>query len=125
MVIPMPCAAVRVDPASVQPLREAITRACDAVGMKQETLARLQGISPVQWHQQLHGDGHPSLLRLVLVATDRDGRAWWRAFMPELAELVGVEDIDGIAAHLAKAVALFERRQVKAEPATREERRTA
>jgi DNA-binding transcriptional regulator YdaS (Cro superfamily) len=124
MFLPIPC-AVSVSAATVAAMRHAIVTALDAVGMKQETLARLMGITPVHLHQQLHGLGHLSMPRLLMAGLDADGRAFWRALMPELAALVGVEDIDGIAAHLAKAVALLERRNVKAESATREERRTA
>jgi transcriptional regulator with XRE-family HTH domain len=104
----------------------AVEEARQSCGLKLESLASLMGISREQLSQELRGQGVISLSRLVMASRDVDGRAFWLAFLPALGELVGVEDLDAVAAQLRRVVAALDTRvMAKADLSTHVQRKTA
>jgi len=104
----------------------AVEEARQSCGLKLESLASLMGISREQLSQELRGQGVISLSRLVMASRDVDGRAFWLAFLPALGELVGVEDLDAVAAQLRRVVAALDTRvMAKADLSTQGQRKTA
>lgn len=94
-------------------VRGAFQRALSAVGMKQETAARLMGVSPQQLFQSLSGVGHPSLRRLSRMAFDGDGRRFLAVFGPEWLSAMGVTSTDTLALLLLQIVEEVERRKCR------------
>jgi DNA-binding transcriptional regulator YdaS (Cro superfamily) len=93
------------------------------VGMKHESLARLMGIPAPQLSQQLAGDGHVSLRRLLGVAIDPDGRTFLQELWPLLSEQVGFDGADPAMAALGHALesvgSLIVRMKVKVQQESR------
>lgn len=75
------------------------------VGMKHDHLAALMGISGPQLSQQLAGEGHVSLRRLLRIVHDDDGRAFLHALWSDLGDSIGVGDADPVMASLGQVVA--------------------
>lgn len=70
------------------------------VEMKQERAAFLMGISRIQLHQQLNGQGQLSLFRISEMRRAEDGQAFLERFMPRLSVLWGVREWDGVVTGL-------------------------
>jgi hypothetical protein len=68
-------------------------RACEDTDMKQESIARLVGKTPIQWNDQLAGRGqtHPSVRRLMRLRKDPDGLRYLEAWMLETALACGFD----------------------------------
>ena len=110
------------------PWAEALDRARDVAGLKDEAVALLMGISRVQYSQQKHGQGHLSMQRLSMLASDADGLVMLKAFTAEWAAFHGITDLELAGEWLRGAIQHFTRlRMAKAQLTreTREERKSA
>ena len=76
-------------------------------GVKHEAVAALMGISSQQLSQQLAKRGHLSLRRVLLLATDGDGRRVLQAFWPRVADHIGLETHGTVAQRLQTFMAEF------------------
>lgn len=97
-------------------------------GLKDECVARIMGISRAQYSQQKHGQGHLSMQRLSLLATDTEGFVMLRAFTTEWAAHHGITDLELTGEWLREAIRSFTRiRMARAEirPQVRVERKSA
>lgn len=113
MLIPL---AVKVPTAVTQAGALAFERARRRADVKLDVLAHLMGIPYQQLQQQAQGNGHLSTWRLLMLMTDVDGRRFLGYFLQEQADLIGIEDLDGIAARLEDMRrALVSRRMAKAD----------
>lgn len=95
--------AVSIHPTSLSiNWSDLFARARARCGMKHETLARLMGISATQLSQQLGGNGHVSLFRLVQVAADRDGKRFLIELFSLLGHDLGFHEVDPLLETLAQ-----------------------
>lgn len=62
-------------------------------GLSQKQLAAMMAISEPQLYQQLRGVGHLSMLRLLSVSKDPDGRRFLRSYWPRVAEASGFPEV--------------------------------
>lgn len=83
-------------------VKAALVRRLADVGLKQEVLAKLMGISPSQLSAQLQPGGHLSITRVLLAADDDDGLRFLQLFWNDIAEHLGLENTDAIAAELKR-----------------------
>src|SRR4029077_3705041 len=67
--------------------------ACRRAGLTQDRVARIYGVSPQQFSQQVRGIGHLSVRRLMAMAIEEDGRKFLREYWPLAAEAMGMVDI--------------------------------
>jgi len=74
--------------------------------MKRDTVARLQGLSASQLSQQLHGQGHPSLRRLIEMwfSDDPDGQLFVSEFFQVCSECLGFAQLDPVGNAIGKAL---------------------
>jgi hypothetical protein len=74
--------------------------------IKRGTVAHLQGLSPSQLAQQLHGQGHPSLRRLIEMwfSPDPDGKRFVAEFFQVASETLGFADLDPVAHAMGQAL---------------------
>ena len=70
-----------------------VDKACKRAGLTQDRVARIYGVSPEQWYQQVRGIGHLSVRRLFLMAAEEDGRRFLREYWPLAAEAMGMGDL--------------------------------
>jgi hypothetical protein len=82
---------------NVRTLRAAFDRAREITGLKIEVLAAWMEMSHSHLEQQLSGQGHLSLRRLLRLREYEEGRAFLRVFWAEMADPFGVEDRDALA----------------------------
>jgi hypothetical protein len=83
-------------------VKAAILRCRERAGMKHEVLASLMGISASQLSQQLLPGGHVSMSRLLLAAKDADGAKFLEMLWHEIAEHLGIGELDAVAAELKR-----------------------
>lgn len=96
-------------------------------GVKHDVCAALMGISSQQLSQQLAKRGHLSLRRVLLLATDRDGKRVLQEFWPRVADAIGLEESGSVAqqlktfmAEFPKLIDKFQTQMVRAELRERE-----
>ena len=94
---------------TVFPWADALDRARDVAGLKDDNVAALMGISRVQYSQQKHGQGHLSLQRLSMLATDPDGFVMLRSFTAEWSAYHGITDLELAGEWLRGAIQHFTR----------------
>lgn len=83
-------------------------------GIKHEAAAALMGITATQLSAEMHGKGHPSLWRLLMLLDDTDGwRLLW-AFFDEIATEAGREEDTLLLLQRAESALVRERRMAKA-----------
>lgn len=110
------------------PWADALDRARDVAGLKDDNVAALMGMSRVQYSQQKHGVGQLSLPKLSRLAHDKEGLVMLRSFMAEWAAFHGLTDMDLTAEWLRGAIQSFTRlRMARAglQPPTRIARKSA
>lgn len=83
-------------------IKAALLRSAQRCGLKLEVLAALMGITPPQLSMQLRPGGHVSVVRLLSVAKDDDGRRFLQMFWHDVAEHIGIQDFDAVAAELKR-----------------------
>lgn len=100
--------------------------------VKHEVVARLMGISSQQLSQQLARKGHLSFRRILLLATDADGKAVLRELWPRVSDAIGLESSGTVAQQLRvfmeqfpKLIDRFQVEMLKTELIPHEERKRA
>lgn len=84
-----------------------VDKACRLSGLTHDRVARIYGVSPEQFYQQIRGVGHFSMKRLFLMAREEDGRKFLRAYWPLAAEAMGMPDLAGALEWRDQFVALI------------------
>jgi hypothetical protein len=72
---------------------EIVEQACRDANMTKDRAARIYGVSPQQFDQQIRGIGHFSVPRLILMAFDPDGKKFVRSYCLGLAAMLGEGDV--------------------------------
>ena len=95
-----------------------------AHGLKHEWLALKMGISSQQLSQQLHGHGHPSFKRVLLLLSDPDGRAFVEGLVNRIFVHMGMAEVAPFLDWLKEGQAIATRsRMAKASLAPQHEER--
>jgi hypothetical protein len=81
-------------------LAAAVVAARQRAGLKHEVLALLMGITSQQLSHQLAARSHLSLGRLLMAASDPDGRRFLIYLWAEIAEFLQIESRDAVALQL-------------------------
>lgn len=90
-----------------------VDKACRLAGITLDRAARIYGVSPEQFYQQVRGIGHLSVRRLMLMAAEEDGRKFLRAYWPLAAEAMGLGDVAEALEWRDQFVALIGKVQVR------------
>jgi hypothetical protein len=83
-------------------VKAAFLKHMERVELKHEVVARLMGMTRQQLAMQLQPGGHLSVTRLLGLAEDTDGARLLQGFWTDLAEYVGLENADAVAAELKR-----------------------
>lgn len=104
-------------------LIDAFDRACLAAGLSRKQVAALMEISPEQLYQMLRQKRPFSLVRLLKLRDDGEGRSFLRAYWPLVGEAMGLPEFSH-GLRVADALALFidnqQKTMAKAEIVARE-----
>jgi hypothetical protein len=104
-------------------LVESFDRACKLAGLTHEAVASMMGAKKEALYQMLRQQRPLSLVRLLKLRDDADGRKFLRAYWPLIGEAMGLPEFaDGlkVADALQQFIANLQVRMVKCELVSRE-----
>jgi hypothetical protein len=72
---------------------EIVEQACRDANITLDRAARIYGVSPQQFSQQIRGIGHVSVPRVCSMVLDRDGKKFFRSYCLGMAAMLGFDDV--------------------------------